>query len=574
MQVLLVFRKGSLTLTNRVSVLTQHNDNSRTGANLQEVLLTTSNVNQSQFGKLFTRQVDGHIYAQPLYVSNVTIPNKGTHNVVYVATMHNSVYAFDADNPHASKPLWKVSLGPSVPLPDPNIGPRISLWPNLELLLNILKNLMKHPRETISLLRDSGKQGSLTITDLFSGYKDISVEVGIVSTPVISLAHNALYTVAFTKVGNIYAHHLHALDLTTGANKLGGPIHVCGSVAGNGDGSVKGSVFFISHQQVQRAALLLNNDLIYMAFASYGDQDPYHGWIFSYHATTLQQVAVYNTTPNGGEGGIWMAGQGLASDDKNNIYFISGNGDFERDGSALGNSIVKLKPDLTLRDWFAPYNTKFLSDLDIDVGSAGALLIPHTNLLVGGGKEGKLYLLDRDHLGHMNSGNDSQIIQSFYVAKDHHIHGGPVCWHGPSSTWIYIWPENDYLNAYRLTQGRFQTTPDSQSSTTAPAGVPGGAPGMPGGMLSISANGNVAGSGIVWASHPYSANAIHAVVEGVVRAYDASDLTRELWNSKQNANRDDIGNFAKFCPPTIANGKVYMASFSGYLAVYGLLSSP
>lgn len=559
-------------MTDTVLVLTQHNDNSRTSANLQEVLLNTTNVNQHQFGKLFTRQVDGHIYAQPLYVGNVTIPNKGTRNVVYVATMHNSVYAFDADDPHAEEPLWKASLGPSVALPDPNIGPRSSLWSTLGEQLNILVNLVKHPLETISLLRDTRKQGSLTV-DLFGGYKDISVEVGIVSTPVISLAHNTLYTVACTKVGDTYAHHLHALDLTTGADKFGGPVKLEASVLGNGDGGVKGRVPFISHQQIQRAALLLDNDIVYLAFASYGDQDPYHGWIFAYHARTLQQVAVYNTTPNGGEGGIWMAGQGPTSDGKHNIYFMSGNGDFQRDESALGNSIVKLKPDLTLCDWFAPFNTKFLSDLDIDLGSSGVLLIPNTNLLLGGGKEGKLYLLDRDHLGHFNTGSDSQIIQSFYVAKNHHIHGGPVYWHGPNGSWIYVWPENDYLKAYRLTNGRFQTAPASQSTTTAPSGVPGGASGMPGGMLSISANGNTAGSGIVWASHPYRANAIHAVVEGVVRAYDASDLTRELWNSKQNASRDDVGSFAKFCAPTIANGKVYMASFSGHLAVYGLLSS-
>jgi hypothetical protein len=560
-------------MINMLSVLTQHNDNSRTGANLQEVRLTTSNVNSSQFGKLFTRKVDGHIYAQPLYVSNVTIPNKGTHNVVYVATMHNSVYAFDADDPHAAEPLWEASLGPSVPLPDPNIGPRNSLLPTLGLLLSILVNLVEHPLETVSLLREMGKYSSLTVSELFGGYKDISCEVGIVSTPVISLAHNTLYAVAFTKVGNTYAHHLHALDLTTGADKFGGPVRLGAIVPGNGDGGVKGCVPFISHLQVQRAALLLNNDIVYITFASYGDQDPYHGWVFAYHATTLHQVAVFNTTPDGGEGGIWMAGQGPASDSKNNVYFMSGNGDFQRDGSALGNSIVKLKPDLTLCDWFAPFNTKLLSDLDVDVGSSGVMLIPNTNLLLGGGKEGKLYLLDSDHLGRFKTGGDGQIFQSFYIARGHHIHGGPVFWHGPNGPWIYIWPENDFLKAYQLTNGRFQTTTASQSTTTTPAGVPGGSSGMPGGMLSISANGNTPGSGIVWASHPYRTSAIHAVVEGIVRAYDASDLTRELWNSKQNASRDDVGNFAKFCSPTIANGKLYIASFSGHLAVYGLLSS-
>src|SRR5260370_11796733 len=356
MQIRFACQKGGLTMINMVSVLTQHNDNSRTGANLQEVRLTTSNVNSSQFGKLFTRKVDGHIYAQPLYVSNVTIPNKGTHNVVYVATMHNYVYAFDADDPRAAERLWEASLGLSVRLPDPNIGPRSSLWPTLGLLLSILVNLVKHPMETFSLLRKMGKYSSLTVSELFGGYKDISCEVGIVSTPVISLAHNTLYAVAFTKVGNAYAHHLHALDLTTGADKFGGPVQLGATVPGNGDGRVKGCVPFISHLQVQRSALLLHNDIVYVTFPSYGAQDPYHGLVFSYHATTLHQVAVYNTTPDGGEGGIWMAGQGPASAGKNNVYFMSGTWAFQRNQSPLGHIIVHIKPDLRLSHWFAPFN--------------------------------------------------------------------------------------------------------------------------------------------------------------------------------------------------------------------------
>jgi hypothetical protein len=566
---------------NPIYVLTQHNNTGRTGANLEEIVLTTSNVNQQQFGKLFERQVDGQIYAQPLYVGNLTLPGQGTHNVVYVATMHNSVYAFDADDPQAASPLWKTSLEPSVPLPDPNIGHASPL----EGLKQVLDFLVKHPTSLSTLL--GFLAGEVPGVDLsavlahFSGYKDIAIEVGIVSTPVISLEHNALYAVTFTKVGNVYAHHLHALDLTTGADKFGGPVRLEASIPGTGDGSVKGSVPFVSHLQLQRASLLLSNDVIYIAFASYGDADPYHGWVFAYHATTLQQMAVYNTTPNGGEGGIWMAGQGPAADNKY-IYLMVGNGTFEADASALGNAIVKFSPDLKVADWFAPFNSQILSDADADLGSSGVLLIPDTNLLLGGGKEGKFYLLDREHLGHFNADSDSQIVQSFYISKDHHIHGGPVYWHGPNGPWVYVWPENDYLRAYRLVKGQLQTTPVSQSTTTDPVGVAGGSPGMPGGMLSISANGSTPGSGIVWASHPYRASsALHDAVEGIVRAYDAADLTKELWNSKQNAARDDIGNFAKFCPPTIANGKVYMASFghgpvgtatpSYHLAVYGLL---
>ncbi len=549
-----------------INVLTQHNDNSRTGANLQEVMLTTSNVNQRQFGKLFERQVDGEIYAQPLYVGNLTIPNKGTHNVVYVATMHNSVYAFNADDPQATTPLWKTSLGPAAPLPDPNIGP-------------------------------------------FPNYRDISVEVGIISTPVISLTHNALYALVFTKIGNTYAHRLHALDLMTGAEKFGGPVQLQANVVGTSADSVNGRVIFTSHRQLQRSALLLANDTIYIAFAAYGDKDFYHGWVFAHSASTLQQSAVFNTTPNGTEAGIWMAGQGPSADSNNNIYLLTGNGSFDSGGSAWGDCFLKFRPNLTILDWFSPFDNSDLSNHDADVGSSGALLIPNTNLLVGGGKESKFHLMQTDKMGHINAQpQNSQIVQDFYVTlpdnlndaigsalrtgESHHIHGGPVYWNGPHGPWIYVWPEDTFLKAFALVNGKFQTKPAppiqltpqkpskinaqqgvpiSQSTTRDPTGKPGGSPGMPGGILSISANGSTPGSGIVWASHPYSMDANQAVVPGIVRAFDASDLTKELWNSKQNASRDDIGNFAKFCPPTIANGKVYMASFSGHLAVYGPL---
>ena len=523
-----------------INVLTQHNDNSRTGAYGNEAVLKTSNVNQHQFGKLFTRPVDGHIYAQPLYLYNVNIPNQGIHNVVYVATMHNTVYAFDADNPKTPNPLWGTSLEPSVPLPDANIGN--------------------------------------------SGYHDISVEVGILSTPVISLDHNALYVVSFTKDDNSYSHWLHALDLLTGEEKFGGPTQISASVPGTGDGSINGSVTFISNKQLQRTGLLLANNIIYIAFASYGDIDPYHGWVFGYSATNLALVALFNDTPNGQEGGIWQAGQGPTADSEGNLYLLTGNGSFSPNGSALGNSFVKLKPDLTLADWFSPYNRNELNDQDCDLGSSGILLIPGTNLILGGGKEGIFYLLDRNNLGRDNSanGNDDQIVQSFAVVSNpncitkdstqtHHIHGGPLYWNGPNGPYVYVWPENDYLKAFKLVNGQFQTKPALQSTTTKPRGIAGGSPGMPGGMLSISANGSKAGTGIVWASHPYDRNANTQVVTGILRAYNASDLTQELWHSKQNSIRDDVGNFAKFCPPTVANGRVYLATFSGYLAVYGLL---
>ncbi len=240
-------------------VLTQHNDNNRTGANLNETILNTSNVNQKRFGKLFVRPVDGQIYAQPLYLGNIQFPDQKFHNAVYVATMHNTVYAFDADDPNASQPLWSVSLGPSVPLPDANIGP--------------------------------------------SGFDDITVEVGILSTPVISLANNLLYVVSTNKdpnssVPSAYSHSLHALNIQTGEEMLGGPVTISATYSGNASDSVGGIITFLDHRELQRSALLLSKGMIYISFAAYGDQIPSHGWILAYDASTLNQVAVFNTTPD------------------------------------------------------------------------------------------------------------------------------------------------------------------------------------------------------------------------------------------------------------------------------------
>lgn len=515
-----------------VRVTTQHNDNRRTGANLQERALRPDTVGPLSFGKLFSRAVDGQVYAQPLYLPQVPLPGAGQRNVVYVATMHNSVYAFDADDPAAAAPLWHVSLGPSAPLPDPEIGP--------------------------------------------TGYRDIAVEVGVISTPVIDVERHVLYVLAFTKDQQGHHHTLHALDLSTGQETAGGPVRLAATVPGTGDGSVGGSIAFTSKRQLQRAALTLAGGRVYAAFASYGDRSPYHGWVFAFDAATLAPTAVYVTTPGTGLGGIWQAGQGPAVDDAGFLYLITGNGGFRPDGSELGDSIVKLTPDLTVADWFSPFNNAALNAADADLGSAGPLLLPGTGLLLGGGKEGKFYLLDTAAMGHFQAGSDSQIVQSFFVVPpdraSHHIHGGAVYWDFPGGPWVYVWPENAFLRAYRFTGGLLQTTPASTSTTTDPTGVPGGAPGMPGGMLSVSADGGDADSGLLWASHPYRENANQAVVEGVLRVYRAADLTQELWNSKLNPARDDVGSFAKFVPPTVAGGKVYLATFSKQLHVYGLLA--
>jgi hypothetical protein len=782
-------------------------------------VLSPASVAPDRFGKLFELAVQGHVYAQPLYVADVTFPGIGQRNALYVATMRNLVYAFDADAGGA--PLWSRSMGPYVALPDANIGP--------------------------------------------GGYKDIADAVGVLGTPVISVEQQAIYLVAMTHDGNQYHHSLHALDLTTGNEKLGGPVVIRGTVRGTGDGNVGGVITFTSNLQNQRPALLLVNGTIYVAFASYGDRDPYHGWVFGFDATTLsQRPNIFNTTRLGARGGIWMAGQGPAADATGNVYFVTGNGTFAQtaigdkvvlgetaighpallnangqslvvawtgtglqhhvnvvqtttggsffgkvtlaersidgpglafgnqrtflgwtgtdashslnviasndiqtftnkvtlversnhgpalafgnarlflawtevdgrlsilssadgmqfgnkvtlaqtsdsapslsfdngmlyllwrgtdanrslnilqsadgatfggkvtlgdtsdfhpalarlgqfhlvwtgrdvgqrlnvlagstpsalgghdtfgdsaraapalaafgnrlflswtgtdprahvnlavltDEPSLGDSFVKLAPDLTLADWFSPWNTQALSQVDADLGSGGALVLPGTGSIVGGGKEGKLYVLDPSNLGHFCSAcgkpaGDTQIIQWFQATGTkkgnqdppapapfsgglHHIHGSPVFWRTRGrGARIYVWAEADWLRAFRFDGPTFTGAPIDISDVTTPASS------MPGGMLTLTANGDQDGTGIVWASHPVSLNANQAVVGGIVRAIDADNLSRQLWNSTMSAG-DDVGLLAKFTPPTVASGRVYVATFSNKICVYGL----
>lgn len=508
----------------QASVLTQHNDNNRTGSNLSETILNTSNVNVNQFGKLFSRAVQGHIYAQPLYVPNLDMPGVGTRNVVFVATMHNDVYAFDADDPAASTPFWQVNLGPSAPTPSNDFGTNCGT------------------------------------------YRDIAVEVGILSTPVIDPTTDTIYVVALTKEGTVYRHRLHAFDILTGQARPNSPVQVQGSVNGPG-----GIITFNSQQQIQRLSLTLSNGVVYFSYAGYCDTQPYYGWIFGYDAATLQRTTIYCTTLSGSAGGIWQAGQGISIDDSGHLYVMTGNGTFDANtgGPSLGDSFIKLIPSggtLNVVDWFTPYNQATLDQLDLDLGSSGPLLVPNTDRVVGGGKQGKLYVLDRNNMGHFNAGSDSQIVQSF-TATVGFIYGSPIYWHSPSGPNIYIWSARDRLKAYRYNPGTglFTTSPVMTSTMTVPNGLPGA-------MLSISSIGNTAGTAIVWATHPTAANANQAVVTGTLRALNAANLSTELWNSRMNVARDDYGNFGKFASPTIAGGKVYLATFSQQLVVYGLLS--
>lgn len=521
---------ASASIPGQVSVLTNRNDNARTGANLNETQLTTSNVNASLFGKLFSQTVDGSIYGQPLYASGVAVSGKGAHNVVYVVTMNDKVYAFDADNNTGANasPLWSLDVA------TPYGGTPVPI-------------------------------GNLT-----NGYTtgNIIGNVGIESTPVIDPVTNTMYLLARTQEGASYVQRLHALDITSGAEKFGGPVVIAASVPGTGAGSVGGVVAFDPLRHNQRVALALANGLVIVAWASHEDIAPYHGWIMAYNASTLQQVSVFNSTPNGSDGGIWHAGQGPAIDASGNVYMNTGNGTW--DGATnFGDSMLKMGTSgtLTLTDWFTPDDQATLNSKDWDLGSSGLLLIPGTNLLAGGGKEGKLYLINSANLGHEQSGNGqiAQVFQASPTAGVNEIKTGLTYWNSPNhGPLLYLWADGDNLRVYHFNGSTIDTTPIVTGSIRAP--------GSPGGMLSISANGSAAGTGILWASTAVSQNGDHGVVSGVLRAFDASNPATELWDSQQNSTRDGLGNLGKFVPPTIANGKVYMATFSNSLIVYGLLA--
>jgi hypothetical protein len=514
----------------QASVTTQHNDAGRTGANLSETVLTTTNVNVSQFGKLFERTVDDEIYAQPLYVDGVSISGIGLRNVVYVATNNDSVYAFDADDPAASVPLWRTNY----------TNPAAGIVP---------------------VSRTDVGQACGT-------YVDFAGKIGIGGTPAIDLVSQTMYFVTRTKENGTFVQRLHAVDIRDGSERLGSPLVIQASVFGTGDGrDAQGNIAFNARTQNQRAGLLIDHGTVYITWASYCDQGPYHGWILGYDAATLQQVMVYNTTPDGGLGGIWQSGGGLSADAAGNLYALTGNGSFNGDttGRNFGNSFIKVSPSGLLLDWFTPYNWSFLNATDEDLGIQNALLIPNTNLVVGGGKEGVMYVLDRSNMGRFRSGNNGQILQSFQGSSAGRMNGPPVFWNSPTyGPAMYLWAAGDPLKAFRLVGGLFQTPAGAQGTALAPNG-------MPGGMLSLSANGSAPGTGVLWAALSRGGDANHTPQPGILRAYDASNVTLELWNSQQNATRDTLGNFSKFSPPTVANGKVFVPSLSNKLVVYGLI---
>ena len=493
----------------QVDVLTQHNDNARTGVNLRETVLTPVNVNKTQFGMLFKRTVDDQLYTQPLVVTGVGVDG-GTRDLVYVTTVNNSVYSFDANDSKASLPVWHVNFG---------------------------------------------TPANVHSTDF--GCLDINGQMGIIGTPVIDRKRGVLYVVALTRAGALagplsgFTQRLHALDLATGADLPESPVTI------HAEG-------FNALMQNQRPALMLANGMVYVGYASHCDKEPYHGFLIAYDAKTLNQVSVLNTSPTGSEASIWQSGQGPAADEEGNIYVVTGNGSW--DGLRnFSESFMKLTPRLKLLDWFTPTNHFDLDKHDTDLDSSGATLIPGTHLVLGGGKEGVLYTLDTRNLGHLG---DEHVIQHFKATASH-LHSLVFWQSAKSGGLLYVWGQRDIAKVYKFDGDKLGETPWMTRD------IPN--QGHPGAMLSLSANGYK--DGILWAAIHATGDSWHESRPGILHAYDADDINHELWNSLEIPLRDDCGEYSKMAPPTIANGRVYLASFgsenmgTGQFCVYGLLPS-
>jgi uncharacterized protein (TIGR03437 family) len=507
----------------QLDVLTANYDNNRTNANLNEGILNTNNVNPTQFGKVAAYPVDGQVYAQPLYVHALNMPGKGALNVLYVATMHNSVYAFDADAASGAAPLWQVNLGSSV------------------------------------------NPASFDITGA-APYTDILNEIGILSTPAIDRTGNTIYVVNETLAGGSDAFFLHALDLTTGAEKLNGPVQIQATVTGSGWGgtgdAVNGELPLLAAGHIQRPGLLLANGSVYAGFGSHGDYPPWHGWIVAYNAADLrQQTGVFNTTPSAAGSAIWQGGRGLAADADGSVYCSTGNGNY--DGvMSWGETVLRLTPTLGVADFFTPSEYATWTDEDSDFGSDGPILVPGTNFLIAAGKAGVVALLDRTNLGHQAL--DSDALQMFQaVPSDKFAIFNAALWNLPAGPVLYTWGFHDALREFQMQDGAFNPTPLATNSSAANA--------LPFSGMTVSSNAFVPESGIFWAT---SAAASPLPAAGALHAFDAMNVGKELWNSDMQGARDTLGGFTKFANPTVANGKVYVPTASNQVTVYGLLPAP
>ncbi|KLU25853.1 pyrrolo-quinoline quinone [Caballeronia mineralivorans PML1(12)] len=505
-------------VVNVVDVTTYHNDIRRTGQHLNETALSPATVNSTTFGKLGFYSVDGPVDAEPLYLASMTIAG-GTHNVLYVATENASVYAFDAD---AGTVLWKTTTLATGETPSDSLG-----------------------------------------------CFQISPTIGVTATPVIDRSHGpngVMYVVGMSKdAGGAYHQRIHALDVTTGAELLGGPTEITASYPGTGANSSNGRVIFDPKQYAERQSLLLLNGVIYTGWTSHCDIQPYTGWVIAYSADTLKQTSVLNLTPNGSGGAIWMSGAGMASDGSS-IYLLDANGSFDATVNAAGvqisgdygNAFLRLgtTTGLTVADYFEASNTIQESSADEDLGSGGALVLPDLtdaggtvhHLALGAGKDSIIYMVNRDSLGKYNP-----VADAIYQELAGQISGPVFSMPAYFNNTVYFGAWGDKIKAFAISGARLSTAPVNQTSNS--FGTPGATP-------SISANG--ASNGIVWAAENGNIAVLHA--------YDATNLAKELYNSSQAGSRDQFGPGNKFITPMIANGKVYVGTSTG-VAVFGLLGA-
>jgi hypothetical protein len=498
--------------------LTSQYDNARTGANPRETILTPRNVNAAAFGKQFVMPVDGDVFAQPLFVPKLAMPVKGVHDTIFVATEADSVYAFDAAGA-PREPLWRVNFA------DPSRG----ITP-------------------------------VPVQDVSCSF--IGPEIGITSTPAIDSATGTLYVVARTKENNLFYQRLHALDLATGAERPGSPVLIRATVPGTGlFGLTRKEIAFHALLENPRAALLVANGNVYIAWGSSCDVRPYYGWVLAYDARTLRQTGVFNAAPDAGEAGIWQSDTGIAADAEGRVFAVTGNGGFTaaKSGRDYGDSVLQLglgTGGLTVRDYFTPYNEAELSRHDADLGASGPVLLPdqpgpHPHLLVTVGKDGFLYVVDRDAMGKYRTGSNSHAVQAFKAATDGG-YGAPAYWNGH----VYTFGRNDVLKDFPLAGGRLAETPAHQGTFRYHPATP-----------SVSANGSK--DGIVWLMLTKAWNAHDTY--GILQAYDAADVSRLLYTSSANSDRDGAGLVTRFAIPMVANGRVYVGMRSG-VYVYGLLS--
>ncbi len=508
---------GVVPLAFSEDVLTYHYNNQRTGLDSSETTLTLANVNSTTFGKLFTLTVDGKVDAQPLYLSAVPISGKGTHNLLIVATENDSVYAFDAD---AGTLIWQAT----------------------------------------ALLSGETASDDRSCTQ-------ITPKIGITATPVISRpsgSNGVIYVAAMSKdsSGN-YHQRLHALNAATGKELYKGPVEISAQYPGTGDNSSGGNVIFDPAQYVERSALLLVNNVVYVAWASHCDIRPYTGWIMGYDATTLAQSTVLNVTPNGNSGAIWGSGAGLTADASGNIFFLDANGTFDSTLTSrgfpsqgdYGNAFIRLNTagGLSVADYFEMWNGQQESADDTDLGSGGAILLPNMpydtgflQLAVGAGKDSNLYIVNRNYMGKFNA--DGNILYQELVSA---LPGG--LWSMPAyfNGTLYFGPVGEPILAFQFNDARLSAAPVAQTGTTFR---------YPGATPSISANGTE--NAIVWATDNTN--------PAILRAFNATNL-QLLYASNQAANnRDEFGVGNKFITPLIINGKVYVATTTG-VGVFGLL---